>query len=103
MQIAHTRSLSAAPLDVSGLSLLGRLNNNANALGFLFMVPAALILGTFLTYPLGLGTWLGLTDTKIGRAGEFVGLENFHSLFQDSVFWLTVFNTIFYTSVASFF
>ncbi len=95
--------MSAEPFEVSGLSLLGRLNNSANALGFLFMLPAALILGLFLTYPLGLGTWLGLTDTKIGRAGEFIGLDNFRSLFQDSVFWLVVFNTVFYTTVASFF
>ena len=31
----------------------------------------------FLTYPLGLGVWLGFTDAKIGRAGSFVGLENY--------------------------
>jgi multiple sugar transport system permease protein len=31
----------------------------------------------FLTYPLGLGTWLGFTDTKVGRPGQWVGLENY--------------------------
>ena len=41
------------------------------------MLPAALVLLLFLTYPLGLGTWLGFTDTKIGRDGEWIGLENF--------------------------
>jgi len=85
----------------TGLSLIGRINNSANALGFLFMLPAAAILLVFLTYPLGLGMWLGLTDTKIGRPGEFVGLENYRSLFGDSVFWLSVFNTMLYTGVAS--
>jgi len=34
------------------------------------MLPAGVLLLLFLTYPLGLGTWLGFTDTKIGRAGE---------------------------------
>ena len=87
----------------SGMTLMGRLNNSANALGLLFMLPAAAILLVFLTYPLGLGVWLGLTDTKIGRDGVFIGLENYRSLFDDSVFWLAVFNTILYTSVASFF
>ena len=87
----------------SGLSMLGRLNNNANALGLIFMLPAAAILLVFLTYPLGLGFWLGLTDTKIGRDGVFVGLANYRSLFEDGVFWLSVFNTIVYTAVASFF
>jgi multiple sugar transport system permease protein len=57
----------------------------------------------FLTYPLGLGLWLGLTDTKIGRPGVFVGLANYESLFKDSVFWMAVFNTIGYTAVASVF
>ncbi len=87
----------------SGMTLMGRLNNSANGLGLLFMLPAAAILLVFLTYPLGLGVWLGLTDTKIGRDGVFIGLENYRSLFDDSVFWLAVFNTILYTSVASFF
>ena len=87
----------------SGLGVLGRINNSANALGFIFMLPAAAILLVFLTYPLGLGMWLGLTDTKIGRDGVFIGLDNYKSLIDDSVFWLSVFNTVVYTAVASFF
>ena len=55
----------------------------------------------FLTYPLGLGVWLGFTDTTIGRPGVFIGLENYVSLFDDSVFWLSVFNTFLYTAVAT--
>jgi multiple sugar transport system permease protein len=55
----------------------------------------------FLTYPLGLGTWLGFTDTKIGRGGEWIGLENFEFLWGDAVTRLSVFNTLFYTVVAS--
>jgi multiple sugar transport system permease protein len=82
-------------------SRLGRINDNRAFLSWLFMLPAALLLLVFLTYPLGLGIWLGLTDTKIGRAGEFVGLENYISLFRDNVFWLSVFNTMLYTVVAS--
>ncbi|HVL59620.1 MAG TPA: sugar ABC transporter permease [Burkholderiaceae bacterium] len=67
------------------------------------MVPAAVLLLLFLTYPLGLGVWLGFTDTKIGRAGHFVGLENYQFLWHDSVTRLALFNTIFYTVVASIF
>ena len=65
------------------------------------MLPAATLLLLFLTYPLGLGTWLGFTDTKIGRAGEWVGLENYQFLWGDSVTRLALFNTLFYTVVAS--
>nr|WP_245415682.1 sugar ABC transporter permease [Ciceribacter lividus] len=65
------------------------------------MLPAAVFLLCFLTYPLGLGVWLGFTDTRIGREGIFIGLENYEFLWDDSVFWLSVFNTVLYTTVAS--
>ncbi len=76
---------------------------NRNWLGFWFMVPAAAFLVLFLAYPLALGVWLSFTDTKIGRAGVFVGLENYTWLSDDPVFWLSVFNTLLYTTVASVF
>jgi len=80
---------------------LTRLLDNRNALGLLFMLPAGVLLLLFLTYPLGLGTWLGFTDTKVGRAGVWVGLENYEYLWGDSVTRLALFNTLFYTVVAS--
>ena len=67
------------------------------------MLPAAAILLLFLAYPLGLGIWISFTDARIGRGGEFVGVENYEWLWDDTVFWLSVFNTLLYTSVASVF
>ena len=75
--------------------------DNRNALGLAFMLPAALLLLVFLTYPLGLGLWLGFTDARIGRPGQWIGLENFESLFGDSLARLSLFNTLFYTVIAS--
>jgi multiple sugar transport system permease protein len=83
--------------------MLSRFFNNRNTLGMLFMLPTAALLLVFLTYPLGLGTWLGFTDAKIGRAGEWVGLSNFIYLAGDDLTQLALFNTIFYTTVASIF
>jgi multiple sugar transport system permease protein len=102
-----------------------RLKVDRNWLGFWFMVPAAAFLILFLAYPLGLGIWISFTDTRIGRSGAFIGLENYEwtigpatewlawlwkllsgetsTLPGDSIFWLSVFNTLLYTSVASFF
>ncbi|HEX7892398.1 MAG TPA: sugar ABC transporter permease [Ramlibacter sp.] len=65
------------------------------------MLPAAILLLLFLTYPLGLGVWLGFTDEKVGRTGEWVGLSNYVYLWGDSVTQLALFNTLFYTAVAS--
>ena len=88
---------------MSGLhtASLGRWLDNRNVLGALFMLPAAAILLLFLTYPLGLGVWLGFTDAKVGRAGEWIGFENYEWLWDDSVFRLSIFNTFLYTIVAS--
>jgi multiple sugar transport system permease protein len=85
------------------MTALERFQNNRNALGWAFMLPAAVLLLLFLTYPLGLGTWLGFTDAKIGRAGEWVALDNFSFLVGDSVTQLALFNTLFYTVIASIF
>jgi multiple sugar transport system permease protein len=81
--------------------MLTRLQNSRNGLGLLFMLPATALLVVFLTYPLGLGIWLGFTDTKIGREGMFIGLENYEFLWEDAVTRLALFNTLFYTFVAS--
>jgi multiple sugar transport system permease protein len=90
-----------------------QLRTNRNWLGFWFMMPAAAFLILFLAYPLGLGVYLSFTDARVGNAGGWVGLENYAWLLGDfsegwkfwergdSVFWLSVFNTLLYTSVAS--
>jgi multiple sugar transport system permease protein len=101
-----------------------RLKVDRNWLGLWFMLPAAAFLILFLAYPLGLGVWLSFTDARIGRSGAFIGLENYEwmigsfddwlawlrkfflagevsSIPGDSVFWLSVFNTLLYTCVAS--
>jgi len=80
-----------------------RLKVNRNWLGLWFMLPTAAFLLLFLAYPLGLGVWLSFTDARIGRLGEFVGTENYEWLSDDATFWLSVFNTVLYTCVASVF
>jgi multiple sugar transport system permease protein len=97
---AH-HALSAEPKATFALNRFARLRDSPNALGLTFMLPAAALLLIFLTYPLGLGIWLGFTDAKVGRAGHWVGLENFAFLIGDQVAQLSLFNTLFYTLIAS--
>jgi multiple sugar transport system permease protein len=78
-----------------------RLTTDRNWLGLWFMLPAAAFLILFLAYPLALGIWISFTDARIGESGEFIGIENYEWLSDDSVFWLSVFNTLLYTLVAS--
>lgn len=69
-------------------------------LGLLFVSPAVFLLGLFLVYPFLLGLWLSFTDTIIGGTGRFIGLWNYVSLLNDSIFQLATFNTFLYTTVA---
>jgi multiple sugar transport system permease protein len=80
---------------------LAQILENRAVLSVLFMLPAISMLVLFLAYPLALGIWMGFTDVRIGRPGVFVGLENYISLFDDDVFWLSVFNTVVYTVAAT--
>jgi len=82
-------------------SRLSRLFDNRSVLGLLFMLPAAVLLLLFLTYPLGLGVWLGFTDATVGQPGGWIGIENYQYLITDSVFQLAVWNTFLYTVIAS--
>src|SRR5471030_1393262 len=92
---------SMAPRAGREVSAWDRLKVNRNWLASWFMLPAAAFLILFLAYPLGLGVWLSFTDARIGRGGVFIGLENYDWLSDDPVFWLSVFNTVLYTVVAS--
>ena len=97
--MAASRSSDA---DGSTYSTWEQLKANPNWLGFWFMVPAAAILLFFLAYPLGKGIWMSLTDVKIGRAGKFIGLENYEELLvYDKTFLYSTGFTIVYTLVAS--
>ena len=80
-----------------------QLKHNKNFLAIWFMLPAMGFLIFFLAYPLGLGIWLSFTDARIGRVGQFIGTENYEWLWDDSIFWLSVTNTLLYTFVASAF
>src|SRR3989442_13082825 len=88
---------------IRDVSAWDRLKVNREWLGLWFMLPAAAFLLLFLAYPLGLGVWLSFTDARIGRVGAFVGLENSEWLWDHSVFWLSVFNTLLYTGSATVF
>lgn len=97
-----TDMLSSAASEASREpSAWDRLKRDRNWLGFWFMVPAMGFLLLFLAYPLVLGIYMSFTDVRIGRPGVFVGIENYAWMSDDPVFWLSVFNTMLYTIVAS--
>jgi multiple sugar transport system permease protein len=80
-----------------------RLRVNRNWLGFWFMVPAMAFLLLFLAWPLILGMWMSMTDMRIGRGGNFIGLENYEFLLDDRDFIRATIFTLTYTAIASVF
>ena len=99
--VSYTPTERAVRASPARRRLAYRLLDDRNVLGLVMMLPAAAFLLLFLAYPLCLGFWLGMTDASIGKPGHFIGFANFISLAHDNVFWLSVFNTTFYTIVAS--
>lgn len=79
-------------------SLKGLLERETS-LGIILMLPGALLLIIFMAYPFILGIWLSLTDSIIGRVGEFIGLRNFIDLLSDTIFHQTTRNTFIYALV----
>ena len=72
-------------------------------LAFVLLIPTAVLLGLFIAYPFVEGVLLSLSDAKVGDPGHFVGLDNFAKLWNDGIFWTSVWNTFWYTGVTTVF
>ncbi len=85
--------------ELRGSAVSTGLLERESTLGVLLMLPGVVRLMVFRAYPFVLGIWLSLTDSAIGRLGEFIGLRNFTDLLGDSIFQQTVRNTLVYALV----
>src|SRR5712692_6046465 len=72
-------------------------------LGYILLAPALILLLVFVAYPFFFGTYISLTDARIGRVGQFIGLDNFISLLSDPTFIQTAGNSFLYTIVTTIF
>jgi ABC-type sugar transport system permease subunit len=73
-------------------------------LGWVLVLPILAVLLGLLAYPFVLAILLSFTDKMIGRAPNFVGLDNYSDVLFGaefgSIFWKSVLNTVLYTAVA---
>lgn len=104
------QNASSPPLSRSGFSFTVGIRRLRQAtaterrewrFALVLLMPAVLMIGTFVAYPFVRGIWLSLTDTVVGREGDFVGLQNFAKLWNDSIFQRAAQNTVFYTAAAT--
>lgn len=72
--------------------------NRRNAvIGWLLLLPAAVLLLAFTHYPAVATLWHSLfTTTRPNRPARFVGLENYRALADDPVFWTALVNNAWY-------
>jgi len=96
----------AAPSAYAGSPKRGpvtRLLEDERWLAILLLLPTLVLLGLFIAYPFFKGVELSVTDTKVGVPGQFVGLQNFEKIWNDSIFHVAVWNTCLYTFVTTVF
>lgn len=67
----------------------------------LMILPAAVLLITFLLIPIGLTLGLAFTDARLisPRPAQFIGVDNFTRLFSDETFWKSLRNTVLFAIV----
>jgi multiple sugar transport system permease protein len=70
------------------------------AVGYLWVTPALLLLGTLVAYPFLLALYWSLTSKTAGVPGVFVGLDNFLYLAESPTFRKTLVNTFVFTAAS---
>lgn len=66
---------------------------------YLFLVPALLLIGVFVLYPIVSVVYYSFTDYDISTPPVWVGLENYQKLLGDDTFWLALSHSIVYLLV----
>jgi multiple sugar transport system permease protein len=97
-------SYAVAPRTYAGAPTRGpitRLLEDERWLAVALLLPTVVLLGLFIAYPFVKGVLLSVTDSKVGVPGQFIGLENFERLWNDSIFRVAVRNTFVYTIVTT--
>src|SRR6185369_9908591 len=65
--------------------------------GWLLLLPAATLLALFTHYPAIANLWHSFLSTpKAARPAKFIGLENYHALVDDPIFWQALTNNLWY-------
>jgi multiple sugar transport system permease protein len=96
-----TSAEASARRRTSWLASISAWLENEAVLGYVLMTPALLLILVFIAYPFSLGVWLALTDKLVGKPAHFIGLRNFSHLFESEIFRRTIWNTAFFTIVAT--
>ncbi|MCE2724127.1 MAG: carbohydrate ABC transporter permease [Burkholderiales bacterium] len=76
----------------------GRITGNP-LIPYLFLIPACVVLATFVLYPALKAIYLSFTNFNMIREAEFVGFANYLNVWRDPFFWAALKNTLLYMVV----
>ncbi len=66
---------------------------------YVFLIPACVVLATFVLYPALKAIYLSFTNFNMIRQAEFVGFANYLNVWRDPFFWAALKNTLLYMVV----
>jgi putative chitobiose transport system permease protein len=66
---------------------------------YLFLIPACVVLATFVLYPALKAIYLSFTNFNMIREAEIVGFANYLNVWRDPFFWAALKNTLLYMVV----
>ena len=66
--------------------------------GWQLILPAIIIIGGLIIYPIGYNMFLSFFDVTLQGARTYVGLENYRSVLLDPTFWHSVLTTLIYVA-----
>jgi ABC-type sugar transport system permease subunit len=91
----HSISQTAGPFTGAGLW-------PASWTPILLLVPVFVSLATVSVYPIINGFWLSFTNTSLAlQQADFVGFENYVSMWGDPLFWNAWYHTVYFTLVST--
>ena len=71
-----------------------RLMMRETVTSYLFLAPFLIFFLVFVIYPMFMCLFTSFFDSTMGRDDVFIGFQNYKTLFQDSVFWTALRNTL---------
>lgn len=82
-------------------STMGFQKRRETIMGYSFVLPAVILLIIFLLLPFVLAVVFGFTKFNLLRPDkiEFIGFDNYLTIFKDKLFYKSLFNTLYFTVV----
>ena len=101
MSIATTRPHGIRPDVAPATGRPGTRPTRPGTVALLMLLPAGVLMITFLIIPIGLTFALAFTNARLisPEPAHFIGLSNFTRLFQSDTFWSSLRNTIIFAVV----